>query len=207
MGPLQVEQAGGTGATYTLNEGGNNSPVLVEAHLTGLTPGATYHYRIVASNPLGTVRSDDNTFVPPLAVSGAACPNEAPRAENNSTRLPECRAYELVTAAPKSGFGASLYENNENESVVYQSNAGNIEDSGQGFLFGNYYVAQRTDAGWETVPNLNGPRGSIFAPPYNINFASLGQYSQDLRHSVWYAVHENGPCPTTCERRMENSLG
>ena len=36
-------------------DGENNDPVVVEAHLTGLTPGATYHYKIFATNNVGTV--------------------------------------------------------------------------------------------------------------------------------------------------------
>jgi hypothetical protein len=189
--PLHNEPGGATlpeatGPALTIIEGGNNAPVLVEAHLTGLTPGATYHYKLVATNVLGTVSSGDNTFVPPLAANEAACPNEKQREENSSTRLPECRAYELVTSAPKGGFSASLYQSAENESVAYQSIAGNIEGSGQGFLF-NLYVAQRTDGGWETLRNLNGPRGSLFAPPFDILGAQLGQYSPDLRSSIWKA--------------------
>ena len=93
------------GFSGAIVEGGNNDPVVVEAHLTGLTPGATYHYKIFATNNVGTVTSEDIRFVAPLAVGDKPCPNEAVRIENNSTRLPECRAYELVTSAFKASYG------------------------------------------------------------------------------------------------------
>jgi hypothetical protein len=179
----------GGASAGTLIEGGNNAPVLVEAHLTGLTPGATYHYKLSATSPLGTVSTDDQVFVPPLAAGEAACPNEQERVENSSTRLPECRAYELVTNAPKGGFPASLSAFSNNEVVVYGSLAGNIENSGQGELVGSSYHAKRTVNGWETVPNLNGPKGS---PYLGREFESqeLVQSTPDLERGIWFKIAE-----------------
>ena len=64
-------------------------------------PGRTYHYRVVASNELGTVYGPDQTFTT-LTAEQAACPNEQMRG-GFSGRLPDCRAYELVTPPVKSG--------------------------------------------------------------------------------------------------------
>lgn len=177
----------------TIVNGGNNAPVLVEAHLTGLTPGATYHYDLFATNSVGTVSTGDQTFIPPLASEEAECPNQVARAENNSTSLPECRAYELVTSAPKSGFPASLTTASENEAVAYLTKAGNIENSGQGSAFFNYYVANRTDQGWKTAPNLSGPKGSIFYPRGKVQTINFGQFSPDLSESIWTMVVEGKP--------------
>jgi hypothetical protein len=206
VGPLQVEQGGPltTADTYLVIDGGNNAPVLVEAHLTGLTPGATYHYRVAASNPLGTVRSGDNTFVPPLAVGEAACPNEQERIENSSSRLPECRAYELVTNAPKAGFGASLTAYSNNEAVGYGSTSGNIENSGQGNLFGNQYLAKRSASGWYTVANLNGPKGSPYTGG-SIQTQEFRQYSPDLERSIWFRG-VNGEVQTTFLREADGEF-
>ena len=168
----------------TLIQGGNNAPVLVEAHLTGLTPGATYHYRLVAVNSLGTVSTEDQVFVPPLAADEAACPNEQRRIENLSTRLPECRAYELVSNQPKNGFSAGLYSFNDDEMVAYVSTAGNINESGQGNL-GNQYIAKRTADGWETLAHLNGPKGSPYYPRGSVQIQYLKQYSPSLERSIW----------------------
>ncbi len=176
---------GNPGNAATLIEGGNNAPVLVEAHLTGLTPGATYHYQLSATNPLGTVRTGDNLFVTPHDVGEAACPNEQERIENSSTRLPECRAYELVTNAPKAGFSAGLSAYSNNEAVGYSSTSGNIENSGQGNLFGNQYLAKRTDNGWQTVAGLNGPKGSPYTGG-SVQSQEFKQYSPDLERSIWF---------------------
>ena len=169
-------------------DGGNNNPVVVEADLTGLTPGATYHYKVFATNNVGTVSTEDIRFVAPLDPADNPCPNEAARIENNSTRLPECRAYELVTTAFTTGYGASMVAMSINEGTIsYTSRAGNINNSGYGGLFSNAYVAVRDENGWETIANLNGPRGSVFAPPNNLTTAyGPSQYSTDLMRSIWF---------------------
>jgi hypothetical protein len=48
----------------------DNQPV--SAHLTGLVPGGTYHYRVVATNSKGTATGPDQMFttVPPALVEG-----------------------------------------------------------------------------------------------------------------------------------------
>ena len=166
----------------TLVDGGNNKPVLVEAHLTGLTPGATYHYQVFATNSVGTAGSGDATFMAPFAAEDAPCPNEAVRVENGSTRLPECRAYELVTSAFKASSPATLQAGDEG-TVAYESRAGNINNSGYGYLWNNYQAVRGPDR-WETVSNLNGGRGSPYAPPYNLGDAT--QAHGIAQYSIWY---------------------
>ncbi len=176
------------GFAGSIVEGGNNAPVVVEADLTGLTPGATYHYKLFATNNVGTVDTEDVRFVAPPDPGEEKCPNEAVRIENNSTRLPECRAYELVTTAFTTGYGAEMRAMSINDGTVsYTSRPGNINSSGYGGLFTNVYIAVRHDDGWETVANLNGPRGSVFAPPNELTFAfGASQYSTDLLRSIWF---------------------
>jgi DNA-binding beta-propeller fold protein YncE len=72
----------------------------VWASANGLAPGSTYHYRVVASSELGTAYGLDQTFTT-LTAEEAACPNEQMRG-GFSARLPDCRAYELVTPPVKS---------------------------------------------------------------------------------------------------------
>ena len=59
----------------------------VGAHLTGLAPGATYHFNLVAENAEGTVESRDHTFTT-YPIGGAQA-------------LPDGRAYELRLAGRK----------------------------------------------------------------------------------------------------------
>ncbi len=49
-------------ATTVTDMGSGNMPMPIAFTLTGLTPGATCHYRAIASNSLGVVRGLDNSF-------------------------------------------------------------------------------------------------------------------------------------------------
>jgi NHL repeat len=76
----------------TVGEGVSSRTVWASA--SGLAPGTTYHYRVVVTNELGTVVGPDQTFTTQTAAQ-RSCPNEEFRG-GFSTRLPDCRAYELV---------------------------------------------------------------------------------------------------------------
>ena len=62
-----------------------SSAVAVEEELSGLTPGQTYHYRLLATNGTGTTQGSDQTFTP------AAAP-----------QLPQ-RGYEIASQYPTGG--------------------------------------------------------------------------------------------------------
>ena len=78
----------------------------VWASASGLAPGSTYHYRVVATNEVGTAYGPDQTFTT-LSAEQAACPNEQMRG-GFSERLPDCRAYELVTPPVTSSSSSML---------------------------------------------------------------------------------------------------
>jgi hypothetical protein len=185
-GPNSAELVFGADCSPVPGEG--SKPVTVEAHLSGLTPGAAYHSLLVVEYGAGAkADGGPQTFEPTLNPK-EPCPNEALRKENSSLALPECRAYEMVTPPNKQGFSAELKEFTEDGSAVaYSSQAGNIANSGSGEVQ-NGYVADRTGRGWETVPDLNGPLGSPFAGPQG--FGSIKENyvpSADLRSSLWFA--------------------
>jgi Mala s 1-like protein/WD40 repeat protein len=116
----------------------------VWAAASGLVPGVTYHYRVVASNELGVVYGPDRTFTTLTAVQ-AACPNGEVRG-GFSVRLPDCRAYELVTPPPV------------NSSQVWSAQGASV--GGGAFAFfteeplpgsptgGGDYLVRRGSAGW-----------------------------------------------------------
>jgi hypothetical protein len=168
---------------------GGSKPITVEAHLTGLNTGVDYHALLVVkygvdSEAKGVDQGFKATLDPP-----ENCPaNEQIRKENNSLALPECRAYEMVSPPGKEGFAARLTNFDGGSRVQYQSGAGNIAKSGQGGFVNNSYVAARSAAGWATIPNLNGPSGSLFDAPGNFQGSSYypKRYSSDLLSSVWY---------------------
>jgi hypothetical protein len=124
---------------------GGNSPVFVTAALSGLTIGAEYHFRIFASNGVGSpVSTPDATF-----VAHEPCTNEAIREEQGSTYLPECRAYEQVTPAFKEAFPPTPTGFAEGE-LAYGS-SGNYAENGNGTASlngGNAYLSIRTGSGW-----------------------------------------------------------
>jgi Tol biopolymer transport system component len=101
-----------SGTGVKLTAGG---PQLVGAPLEGLTPGAVYHFRVVADNG-ETAESPDRTmrtYQPPQEFG--PCPNDALRLQNPdaariehpSSDLPDCRAYEQATPVDKDGGDAA----------------------------------------------------------------------------------------------------
>ncbi|HEV7494690.1 hypothetical protein [Baekduia sp.] len=114
------------------------------------------------------------------------CPNATLRAQNNSTSLPECRAYELVTSPFKEGFAIVNQPTYTDNAVAYTS-LGNFAGNGMGAL-GNQYVARRTATGWQTT--ASNPSG----PDYVSSFSARGgaeALSADLGSSLWLMRRTN----------------
>ena len=124
----------------------------VWASTSGLAAGTTYHYRVVATNELGTAYGEDQTFTT-LTAGQAACPNEQLRG-GFSARLPDCRAYELVTPPPKnsSQFDADVlyaYSSTvaaDGEAVTLEAR----EPQPGAPTAGERYVVTRGAGGWIT---------------------------------------------------------
>jgi hypothetical protein len=60
--------------TAPVDVGSGQAPVLVPGALTGLTPGTTYHYRLVALNNDGTAYGYDSALTTPIAPANAVAP-------------------------------------------------------------------------------------------------------------------------------------
>jgi DNA-binding beta-propeller fold protein YncE len=122
----------------------------VWASASGLAPGTTYHYRVVATNQLGTVYGLDQTFTTPTAAQ-ATCPNEQMRG-GFSGKLPDCRAYELVTPPPENSSqfdaeGIMAYSSTpaaDGEAVTLRT----TEPQPGAPTGGEGYVATRGAGGW-----------------------------------------------------------
>lgn len=90
----------------------------------------------------------------PALASGGACPNEALRT-GPSAVLPDCRAYEQISPAAKSGYDAvprSYYPAQaapDGERLAYMS-LGQFAGTGTSML-PNAYVAQRGATGWDST--------------------------------------------------------
>jgi hypothetical protein len=145
---------------------------------------------------VGTFGALASLSVTVLGLSSApalaeVCPNAALRAENNSTRLPDCRAYEMVTPLYKEGFGAHGIGGAAgftDDGLVSFESTGNFAGNSQGTAI-NPYHATRSPAGWET---------RALAPPdlkliYRTQGGGTAAVSPDLRESVW--VMSRGDVP------------
>jgi hypothetical protein len=107
------------------------------------------------------------------------CPNADLRAQNNSSELPDCRAYEMVTPAYKEGFGVSQ-QGFSDDGLLSFSSTGNFAGNQLGALY-SQYVASRGSMGWTT---------EAWGPPadqYTVFIHAVGAEgrSADLRRSLW----------------------
>jgi hypothetical protein len=118
--------------------------------------------------------------VTPARAAEDPCPNAALRALNNSSGLPGCRAYEMVTSPYKEGFVAQQQTFGDNGAYAYHS-LGNFVDNPFGVNSGNQYVATRSAAGWTTVSH--NPPGDQWV--FHAGEGAQDGLSADLLSSVW----------------------
>lgn len=131
------------------------------------------------------------------------CPNAALREQNNSTQLPDCRAYELVTPVFKEGFAPFMEAITDDGRVGFISN-GNISDNELGCASGtgcNSYVAARSSSGWSTTALA--PSGAL----YNGN-GNASVLTKDLRASLWQLsrADESVSLSDVYEKRPDGTL-
>jgi hypothetical protein len=108
--------------TASTSAGSGTSSVPVSPTLTSLSPGTTYHYRVVATSSAGTSRGSDGlltTSAAPVVVTGSASSVTATSATLNGNVNPSSRAttwyfeygtstnYGTKTAAKDAGAGTS----------------------------------------------------------------------------------------------------
>lgn len=124
--------------------------------------------------------------VPAAAAEG--CGNEALRKENDSTALPDCRAYEMVSPAEKDGFNVAFGANGAGSTPFFAAPAAPSGDLASYYSFGsfagnpssayvNQYLSTRTASGWST----QGISPVKQAPFYGIDVhTSYTGFSSDL---------------------------
>ena len=85
--------------TASTSAGSGTSSVSISPTLTGLDPGTSYHYRVVATSSAGTGRGADGlltTSAAPQVVTGSASSVTTSSATLNGTVNPSSRSDELV---------------------------------------------------------------------------------------------------------------
>ncbi len=177
----------------------------VWASASGLAAGSTYHYRVVATNELGTVYGPDQTFTT-LTAEQAACPNEQLRG-GFSARLPDCRAYELVTPPVKSSSqfdAASTLVDSSRAAADGEALTLYAQEPRPGApTAGERYVATRGAGGWsaEDIMPLESYDG-VACLEYQHVYAYSEQFTKDVllygggsRASASENIHED---PESC---------
>ena len=150
----------------------DNGSYVVTAPLTGLDPGATYHFRFVAENDAGqTAEGVDHSFAtlePERPPEPQHCPNEKFRKGTPSESLPDCMAFEKVTPQDKNGGEiqntGTVVDGNH---VFINTTASFLPDDthnpGSGWTVGT-----RTAAGWG------------LSPKYLATDTAIGDFSDDF---------------------------
>jgi hypothetical protein len=126
-------------------------------------------------------------YVPAAAATEGACANEALRLEQASGRLPDCRAYELVTppykeGAPVHSLQGEFAVSPEGTRLIGTSLGvfAGSEEGGLNFssrLDGTAYEFSRTATGWQ--PSALGPPRSRYVD------AGMYDVSADLQGTLW----------------------
>lgn len=159
-----LEDCSVTTCLQTAETAVGSAPVAIPIRqaLENLTPGSTYHFRLVATNPLGTSTGGDHTFItyaPEVGVD--TCPNVLARKQTGASVTRHCRAYELVSAAYTSGYDveSNLIPGllplpgfpNAAGKVLYTVHLGSVPGSGNPpNKGGDPYLATRGQDGWTT---------------------------------------------------------
>jgi hypothetical protein len=131
--------------------------------LRDLTPGATYHYRVVATNLGGVAVTADHTFTtfPRLSVLTDECPNALARQQTSAELLPDCRSFELASADDTGGYnvesdlvpGETPYDGYQavDGKLLYGVHNGGIPGTGSSTNRGvDPYLAVRSENAWTT---------------------------------------------------------
>jgi hypothetical protein len=150
-------------AAHEAVAGNGHAPLPVAQQVSGLQPGQTYHYRLVAQNSAGVEVGEDRTFT----VQAAAPPG---------------RAYELVSPADKGGAQVQEYLGfqaaADGSSMVFATRtamSGSVQ--GEAAPQNPYYSARRSNLGWATIG---------LDPPQIVN----GSFAQAFWETL--AVSEDG---------------
>lgn len=172
--------------------------------LSGLEPDSSYHFRLVATNSFGeALGKEDILRTYAVESTDDACPNALLRKAMGAVLMPDCRAFELVSAAEAGGYDVRsdlvpgqvplAAKPRAKDSVLYSINFGKIpgvegEPTNHGL---DPYIATRTTDGWST--RYAGI--AVGGPPYQDPFASTPlEESEDLSTVAFGGEDICDPC-------------
>jgi virginiamycin B lyase len=130
------------------------APVRVSAEVEGLSPGTTYHFRLVAENSAKETSEGADTLFATYALDPvfASCANDLFRGEAEpSSLLPDCRAYEQASPSDKNGADVNggpneVQASGNGDAVAFFSAAG--LPGGVGAQEFETYLARRGEGDW-----------------------------------------------------------
>ncbi|HWM55899.1 MAG TPA: hypothetical protein VNO20_10980 [Solirubrobacterales bacterium] len=130
-----------------------------------LSPNTTYRYRFVATSQGGgpTFGPEESFHTPGLpGDSDTGCPNQAFRT-GPSAKLPDCRAYELVSPLDKNNSdiseaaGAHDLSSADGNALTFATLAAAYADPAGGALIHQYLSQRGPETGWQTR-SITAPR-------------------------------------------------
>jgi hypothetical protein len=184
-----------------------NQPQSIYIQISGLTPQADYHYRVVAENELGRTETEDGQFRTPSVGGGGqeSCPNEVFRV-GAASRLPDCRAYEMVSPIEKNGididpsvdlqltYNRLEQASTSGDALTFATSQGIGEP--EGVPYAPQYLSSRTAIGWQTR-SLALPQGTSQVPPPLRVAREYRVFTPDLCHAVLQNFSEPPLVPNT----------
>lgn len=182
------------GSKTAVGKLGGEVPQSVSANVFGLEEGQTYHFRLVATNAIGSGMGPDQTFTTLVETDPEPepCANKEFRT-GPSASLPDCRAYELVSPPDVGGrtlgdlragltnFSASM-STPEGEGLIFYTEGALPGTEGNGVKDG--YESTRGPSGW--ITNLVGPSGAQAVSP------QAGGVSAEHEYAFWISGGQGG---------------
>ena len=169
-----------------------NKPEEVTAHISGLEPGATYHFQVVVTTQGGTETSPDAPFGTYAEPEEPTCANTD---KPGASFLPDCRAWEMVSPPDKNG--ADIISDSQRTRASVDGDAvgfislGAFADGQEGASLGTDYIAQRSALadpggnGWAThsiLPKQEPLSGSGVTGRLDGTYE--GEFSPDLSSGI-----------------------
>ncbi|MDO8184047.1 hypothetical protein Q5424_02615 [Conexibacter sp. JD483] len=147
--------------------------------------------KTLAAAAAGAVAALAGAAAPAQAVDD--CPNAAIRAQQGSTRLPDCRAFELVSPADKNGNKIQLMRFVSPAGGVLHFRSPGVFAGGRSNI-GADFAAHRTDNGWITTPFVPALRGDRI--PRLADSPVALAFSQDFTQAVVRTAYPLYPSDT-----------
>ena len=187
-------------------------PQPVQQQIERLSPGTAYRYRLVSSTAAGTAAGPALRFStqPSATTVPDSCPNAQLRAEDGSSLLPDCRAYERVTPSEETGgaegpgtiFGGGVFQAAAGGGALTFSAGSSFGPGAAGAPPASQYLGRRGGGGWE-VENVSPAfeSGAYPDPPDGVPYQL---FDPDLSRGLMFDGGRCGAgesCPVTYSLR------